>query len=52
MPLGQVATIKPALGPAQIDHLDRERVITVQANTEGRPLSEVISDIKPQLARP
>ena len=24
------------LGPARIDHLDRERVITVEANTEGR----------------
>ena len=35
----------PALGPARIDHLDRERVITVQANTEGRPLSEIVSEI-------
>ena len=38
VPLGQVATIRPAIGPARIDHLDRERVITVQANTEDRPL--------------
>ena len=35
LPLGQVATIRAGLGPAQIDHLDRERVITVQANTAG-----------------
>ena len=41
IPLGQVAQITPSIGPARIDHLDRERVITVQANTEGRPLSEV-----------
>ena len=45
LPLGQVATITPSIGPARIDHLDRERVISIQANTEGRPLSEVVSDI-------
>ena len=46
VPLGQVATIKPSLGPTRIDHLDRERVISVQANTEGRPLSDVVADIQ------
>ena len=35
IPLGQVARITPSIGPARIDHLDRERVITVEANTEG-----------------
>jgi hydrophobic/amphiphilic exporter-1 (mainly G- bacteria), HAE1 family len=45
LPLGQVAHIAPSVGPARIDHLDRDRVITVQANTQGRPLSEVIADI-------
>jgi HAE1 family hydrophobic/amphiphilic exporter-1 len=45
LPLGQVATISRELGPAQINHLDRERVINVEANTEGRPLSEVVGDI-------
>ena len=35
IPLGQVARITPGLGPARIDHLDRDRVITVEANTEG-----------------
>jgi len=49
VPLGQLATIKPGVGPARIDHLDRERVITVQANTENRPLSQVIKDIDAQL---
>ena len=34
-----------AIGPARIDHLDRDRVITVEANTEGRSLTEVVSDI-------
>jgi hydrophobic/amphiphilic exporter-1 (mainly G- bacteria), HAE1 family len=50
VPLGQLATIRSGVGPARIDHLDRERVITVQANTQNRPLSEVIKDIEAQLA--
>jgi HAE1 family hydrophobic/amphiphilic exporter-1 len=45
IPLGQVAHITPAIGPARIDHLDRDRVITVEANTENRPLSDVIGDV-------
>ncbi|HXE81647.1 MAG TPA: efflux RND transporter permease subunit [Vicinamibacterales bacterium] len=45
IPLAQVARITPAIGPARIDHLDRDRVINVEANTEGRPLSDVIADI-------
>lgn len=45
VPLGQVAHVSQSIGPARIDHLDRERVITVQANTEGRPLSEVVNEI-------
>jgi HAE1 family hydrophobic/amphiphilic exporter-1 len=49
IPLGQVAKIRPSLGPARIDHLDRDRVISVQANTEGRPLSDVIGDITSRL---
>ena len=49
IPLGQVAKITPAIGPARIDHLDRDRVISVQANTEGRPLTDVIRDITGRL---
>jgi HAE1 family hydrophobic/amphiphilic exporter-1 len=45
IPLGQVARVTPSIGPARIDHLDRERVVSIQANTEGRPLSDVINDI-------
>jgi HAE1 family hydrophobic/amphiphilic exporter-1 len=45
VPLGQVARINESIGPARIDHLTRERVITVEANTEGRALSEVVGDI-------
>jgi hydrophobic/amphiphilic exporter-1 (mainly G- bacteria), HAE1 family len=43
IPLGQVARITPGLGPARIDHLDRDRVINVEANTEGAALSEVVN---------
>jgi HAE1 family hydrophobic/amphiphilic exporter-1 len=50
IPLGQVARVTPAMGPARIDHLDRERVITVEANTEGRPLSDVVNDITTRIA--
>ncbi|HEU0302658.1 MAG TPA: efflux RND transporter permease subunit [Longimicrobium sp.] len=49
LPLGQVATVTRELGPAQINHLDRERVINVEANTQGRPLSEVVGDIMTRL---
>jgi HAE1 family hydrophobic/amphiphilic exporter-1 len=49
VPLGQVAEIRPSVGPSRIDHLDRERVISVQANTEGRPLSEVVNNINSAL---
>ena len=50
VPLGQVATITSSLGPARIDHLDRDRVISVQANTERRSLTEVMGDIQSRLA--
>jgi HAE1 family hydrophobic/amphiphilic exporter-1 len=45
VPLGQVAKITTGVGPARIDHLDRERVIAVQANTQARALTEVLKDI-------
>ncbi|MBI4410210.1 MAG: efflux RND transporter permease subunit [Gemmatimonadetes bacterium] len=51
LPLGQIARIREGLGPAQISHLDRERVINVQANVSGRSLGEVLADIQPRLER-
>ncbi|MGH7627926.1 MAG: efflux RND transporter permease subunit, partial [Gemmatimonadales bacterium] len=51
IPLGQIATIRPGFGPAQIDHLDRDKVIIVQANVAGRPLTEVTNGINERLAR-
>ncbi|HEX7151045.1 MAG TPA: efflux RND transporter permease subunit [Thermoanaerobaculia bacterium] len=45
IPLRQVATIERGYGPASISHLDRERIITVGANVEGRPFSDVTREI-------
>ena len=45
LPLGQVATIRQGVGPAQIDHLDRDKVVIIQANVAGRPLTQVTQDI-------
>jgi HAE1 family hydrophobic/amphiphilic exporter-1 len=45
IPLGQVAAITTAKGPAMIEHIDRERVVSVEANARGRPLSEVVAAI-------
>jgi hydrophobic/amphiphilic exporter-1 (mainly G- bacteria), HAE1 family len=50
LPLSQVARIEAALGPAEIEHLDRRRVVRVEANTSGRPLSEVVQDIERRMA--
>jgi HAE1 family hydrophobic/amphiphilic exporter-1 len=41
VPLSQVATITPSSGPAQIDHYQRERVVTIGANIEGASLGNV-----------
>jgi HAE1 family hydrophobic/amphiphilic exporter-1 len=51
VPLAQVATVDASLGPAQIDHLDRERVVTVGANVQGRSLGEVSGEIMERVAR-
>ena len=45
IPLGQVARLENSIGPARIDHLNRDRVIKIQANTEVRSLNEVLADI-------
>ncbi len=50
LPLGQVATIRQGVGPAQIDHLDRDKVVIIQANVAGRPLTQVTQDIQAGLA--
>jgi HAE1 family hydrophobic/amphiphilic exporter-1 len=49
LPLGQIASISQALGPAQITHLDGDVVVTVEANTSGRSLGEVMKEMNPKL---
>ncbi len=51
VPLGQIADVKEGLGPAEIDHLDEDRVINVEANKAGRSLSEVNDDIQKGIAK-
>ncbi len=51
MPLGQIATISQGLGPAIIDHLNREPVVTVELNTSGRAAGDVTADIEKMLQR-
>jgi hydrophobic/amphiphilic exporter-1 (mainly G- bacteria), HAE1 family len=49
VPLGQIARISTNLGPARIDHFNRDRVINIEANTYGRSLTEVVGDIERRL---
>ena len=49
LPLGQVASIERGTGPAIIDHLDRDLVVTVEANTAGRASGDVVADIMKRL---
>jgi len=46
VPLGQLARIQAGLAPAVINHVDRDRVVVVEANTLNRPLTQVIQDIE------
>ncbi|HUQ81871.1 MAG TPA: efflux RND transporter permease subunit [Gemmatimonadaceae bacterium] len=50
VPLGQVAKISRGVGPAQITHLDRHRVITVGANIQGASLGNVSQAINKAIA--
>jgi HAE1 family hydrophobic/amphiphilic exporter-1 len=38
------------MGPAQIDHLDRDKVVIIQTNVEGKPLNDVVQGINQRLA--
>src|SRR5687768_5262005 len=51
MPLGQVATIRQGIGPAIIDHWDRDLVVTVEANTSGRATGDVTRDVETAVAK-
>ena len=45
VPLNQVATITPSAGPAQIDHYQRQRVVTIGANVEGASFGNVSQQV-------
>ena len=51
IPLGQVADVQLTHGPAEIDHLNQDKVVTVGANAEGRPLNEVSQDVNAAIAK-
>ena len=44
VPLDQIATVTMGKGPAQIQHSDGKRMISVSANAQGRSPGEVTSD--------
>jgi HAE1 family hydrophobic/amphiphilic exporter-1 len=50
VPLNQVARIDQALGPAVINHLNRDPVVTVGWNVAGRSTGEVMTDVKARIA--
>jgi len=50
VPLRQIAQISEGFGPAQISHLDQDRVVYVQANISGRPLNDVLIEINARIA--
>lgn len=50
VPLSRVATIEDSDGPNQISRDDGKRRIVLSANAQGRPLSEVVEDIRQVVA--
>ncbi|OAT83613.1 efflux RND transporter permease subunit [Desulfotomaculum copahuensis] len=47
--LDQVADISYTAGPVEVNHYNGERMIMVSANTRGRPLGDVLNDIRRKL---
>ncbi|MFN0181993.1 MAG: efflux RND transporter permease subunit [Gemmatimonadales bacterium] len=50
IPLGQVAEIGSSMGPAAINHLNREPNVVVEWNVAGRSTGEVFADAEARLA--
>ncbi len=50
VPLSKVATIEDGDGPNQISRDDGKRRIVLSGNAQGRPLSEVVADIRTVVA--
>ncbi len=51
IPLGQVARITQGIGPALIDHLNRDLVVVVGWNASGRSTGEVMTDAMARIAK-
>jgi hydrophobic/amphiphilic exporter-1 (mainly G- bacteria), HAE1 family len=51
VPLGQVVKVTSGLGPAVINHLNRDLVVNVEWNAQGRSTGEVMSDVQAALAQ-
>ena len=49
--LGSIAGVKLAQGPVWIDRKDRERIIRVEADTLGRSLGEVRTDVEREVGK-
>ncbi len=50
VPLGQVAEISQSLGPAVINHLNRDLNVAVEWNVVGRSTGEVMADVQARVA--
>ncbi len=51
IPLQQVARISSQLGPAIVNHLNRDNVIKVEANVAGRSLTEVMNELETKTSK-
>jgi HAE1 family hydrophobic/amphiphilic exporter-1 len=49
--LRSVGSVEETFGPLEIDRKNRVRVTRVQAGLQGRPLGDVVADVKRQLAQ-
>ena len=51
IPLSQVASVDRGTAPSKIRHRDLMREIRISANTEGRSLGEVVTDVKDRIGK-
>ena len=51
VPLSQVATITATNGPAQIDHFQRQRVVTIGANVLGGSVGSVSNEVMARVGK-
>ncbi len=50
VPIGEIARLVPSGGTGSIRHKEKERVVTISANTEGRLANEVVAELRETLA--